>query len=117
MTEQIDLYAVLGLSCDATQAEISRAYRNLVRRYHPDTRTAGDQAHGAAADEALQQVLTAYAVLCDPRRRAAYDKLHATRSSTPSIRGRPVSVSWIGRIDEPVRFGPVRWDPWPSRPR
>ena len=41
-TEPIDLYAILGLARDATQAQISVAYRTLLRRYHPDTRLPAD---------------------------------------------------------------------------
>ena len=53
-----DLYAVLGLSRDATQAEISHAYRVLLRRHHPDTRTR-QTARSAPPDAALQQILDA----------------------------------------------------------
>src|SRR4030095_13045867 len=37
-TERPDLYAILGLAPSATQAEISHAYRSLLRQHHPDTR-------------------------------------------------------------------------------
>jgi curved DNA-binding protein CbpA len=69
-----DPYRVLGVPPTATQAEITHAYRNHLRAHHPDTRPA-QSAH--TADDHLRQVLTAYALLRDPARRAAYDRLTA----------------------------------------
>ena len=80
-----DLYAILGLDRYATQAEIAHAYRTLLRRHHPDTRTDGDPSQDAVSDAALQQILTAYAVLRDPDRRTDYDQRYTTRRSRPSI--------------------------------
>ena len=112
MTKQIDLYAILGLTRYATQAQISHAYRSLLRRYHPDTRTPGNQLHDAASDADLQQLLTAYAVLRDPDRRAEYDQRYAIRPT--STQAGPIYASWTGRLDEPLRAGPVHWNPWPT---
>ena len=81
MPEPIDLYAILGLARDATQAQISTAYRTQLRRYHPDTRTPADTTRAATSDAALQHVLTAYTVLRDPARRFAYDQQTTPRSS------------------------------------
>jgi DnaJ domain len=119
-TEPTDLYAILGLNRHATQAQISHAYRTLLRRYHPDTRTPGDPSQDAVSDAALQQVLTAYEVLRDPGRRADYDQRYTTQLSptrpSPTIaEAEPVFVSWTGPVDEPpLRAGPVRWNPWPT---
>ena len=111
MMAQPDLYAVLGLTRDATPTEISHAYRTLLRRYHPDTRAPGGSSQNAAADSALQQVLTAYAVLRDPRRRAAYDQRHPVQPRS-SVRTPPVYAFPAG--DPPWQAGPVRWTPWPT---
>jgi curved DNA-binding protein CbpA len=116
-TEPTDLYAILGLNRNATQAQISHAYRTLLRRYHPDTRTPGDPSQDAVSDAALQQVLTAYAVLRDPGRRADYDQRYATRPAptrpSPTIaETEPIFVSWSGSVNElPLRAGPVHWNP------
>jgi hypothetical protein len=67
-----DPYRVLGVSPTATQAEITHAYRTHLRAHHPDTRPARS-AH--TADDHLRQVLAAYALLRDPARRTAYDRL------------------------------------------
>jgi DnaJ-class molecular chaperone len=72
---QHDHYAILGVDPDATDAQITHAYRVLLRRHHPDTRdvaTDGDQA--ATEDTRLQHLLAAYTVLHDPRQRADYDR-------------------------------------------
>lgn len=73
-THHHDHYAILGVDPDATDAQITHAYRALLRRHHPYTRaTDGDQA--ATEDTRLQHVLAAYTVLHDPRQRADYDRL------------------------------------------
>jgi curved DNA-binding protein CbpA len=116
-TQPTDLYAILGLNRHATQAQISCAYRTQLRRYHPDTRTPGDPSQDAVSDAALQQVLTAYAVLRDPGRRADYDQRYATRPAptrpSPTIaEAEPIFVSWSGSVNElPLRAGPVHWNP------
>ena len=63
-----DYYALLGVSREASPEEIRRAYRKLAFELHPD-RNGGS----AQAEEAFKDVTEAYAVLGDPRRRAAYD--------------------------------------------
>lgn len=70
MTKRPDLYAILGVPPNATQAAISHAYRALLRRHHPDTRVRVDDSQSAVSDTTLQQVLAAYTVLHDAVRRA-----------------------------------------------
>jgi hypothetical protein len=60
-------YAVLGLSRDATAAQIAQARRRLSRQYHPDVNSAPDAA--ARFDE----VQRAFSLLSDPAARAEYD--------------------------------------------
>ena len=74
-----DPYAVLGLPPTATPDEIRQAYRSQVRAHHPDTRTTPQSR--PSADQQLRRVLTAYALLRDPERRARYDRA-AKRSPT-----------------------------------
>jgi len=63
-----DPYAVLGVSRDATAAQIAQARRRLSRQYHPDVNSASDAA--ARFDE----VQRAFGLLSDPTARAEYDR-------------------------------------------
>lgn len=63
------LYDVLGVPRDATADTIRSAYRKLARKHHPDVNP-GD----AKAEDRFKRVSTAYEVLSDDKRRAAYDE-------------------------------------------
>jgi len=107
-----DLYAVLGVSPDATGDDLDHAFRILVRQLHPDTRTPSDPDN--AADERLQDILAAYAGLRDPVRRAAYDRTRSATASNPpgpqpDVR-EPATSARI-RVTPDVRVGPVHWQP------
>src|SRR3954454_8715991 len=66
------LYESLEVPKTASQDEIKKAYRKLVRRYHPD-KNPGD----AAAESRFKEVQSAYDVLSDPEKRKAYDRFGA----------------------------------------
>lgn len=112
-----DLYDVLGLAPSATQDQVRHAYLDLVRRHHPDLRTAQQPAQEprhaatrepAASDEVLRQVLAAYAVLGDRGRRARYDNdRHRAGTGT---RVPPPRATWERRAGQlPIQAGPVHW--------
>jgi molecular chaperone DnaJ len=67
------LYESLGVSKNASQDEIKKAYRKLVRQYHPD-KNPGD----AAAEARFKEVQTAYDVLSDESKRTQYDRMGST---------------------------------------
>ena len=64
---EIDYYALLGVAAGAGDAELRNAWRKLAARWHPDRA-------GAGATQKFQQLSAAYEVLCDPVKRAAYDR-------------------------------------------
>lgn len=81
------LYDILGVTPDASRAQVVRAYRSRMRTVHPDT--AGDAADPAAAD-AMHK---AHEVLSDAGRRDAYDQSlgeAAPQQTPPLLAGAPV---------------------------
>ena len=63
-----DYYEVLGVSKDATEADIKSAFRKLAKKYHPDV----SKEENAA--EKFKEAQEAYAVLSDPEKRKKYDQ-------------------------------------------
>jgi molecular chaperone DnaJ len=72
----MDLYEVLGVRRSATTADVRRAYQKLARLLHPDLNPGDPQ-----AAERFRDVSSAFAVLSDPQRRAAYDRGEAVAVS------------------------------------
>ncbi|HHT40979.1 MAG TPA: DnaJ domain-containing protein [Actinomyces sp.] len=70
-----DFYKVLGVSKDATDAEIKKSYRKLARKYHPD-----QNPDDKNAEERFKAVGEAYQVLSDPEQRKQYDAIRAMAS-------------------------------------
>src|SRR3954469_22545417 len=66
-TTERDLYEVLGVPREATDAEIKRAFRKLAQQWHPDVNKDPE------APARFKEISEAYQVLSDPERRQRYD--------------------------------------------
>jgi curved DNA-binding protein len=66
-----DYYKILGVSRNASQEDIKKAYRKLARKYHPDVNKT------AEAESKFKEIGEAYEVLGDPEKRKRYDELGA----------------------------------------
>lgn len=69
MDSTLDYYSLLGIKRGASAEEVKRAYRKAVFRYHPDRNPGDEDAAGK-----FKQVIDAYEVLSDHRKRARYDE-------------------------------------------
>jgi curved DNA-binding protein CbpA len=86
-------YEVLQVSRAAQPLIITKAYRLLAAFYHPDNKETGDR-------DVFHSVVTAYRVLCDPVRRAAYDRDTFDNPSPPSNGGPPERELSERRIED-----------------
>jgi curved DNA-binding protein len=78
-----DYYEIVGVPRDATADEIKRAYRRLARKHHPDV------SKDPQAETRFKELGEAYAVLKDPVKRAAYDRLGADWKAGQDFRPPP----------------------------
>ncbi len=69
MADKRDYYEVLGVEKSADDAAIKKAYRQLAKKYHPDTNPGN-----AEAEAKFKEASEAYAVLSDPEKRRQYDQ-------------------------------------------
>ena len=87
-------YACLGLVPGSSAADIKRKYRQLAKKYHPDT------PGNAASEDKLRVLNAAYEFLSDPAKKLAYDSAFAARNSVFS----PTRIPQPAR--SPRRRGP-----------
>lgn len=111
---QPDFYKILGVRPGANADEIKSAYRKLVKKYHPDLFSTANAKK--KANEKLQQINEAYAVLGDEERRRQYD---ATRVRKRAISQEPATSTphrtsnaqnkTAASVDKVVFFKPAAW--------
>ncbi len=90
-----DYYNILGVSKNASQEEIKKAYRKLAVKYHPD-KTQGDK----NLEERFKEISEAYEVLRDPAKRKKYDQLGADWKQYENASAGPgFSGSWGSGAD------------------
>ncbi len=91
--EYKDYYQALGVDKGASADDIKKAYRKLVRKYHPDVSKHKD------ADAKTKEINEAYGVLGDPEKRAAYDELGSGRRPGQEFQPPPEWASSFGGGD------------------
>jgi len=69
MSQKRDYYEILGISKNASEAEIKKAYRKLALQYHPDKNP-----DDAKAEEKFKEAAEAYEILSDANKKARYDQ-------------------------------------------
>lgn len=90
-----DYYVSLGVSPDADEKTIKKAYQKLAKKYHPDVNP-GDK----AAEAKFKDAMEAYQAISDPEKRRKYDELRQDYQQWKSRGGR----------------GDYNWDRWQSNP-
>jgi molecular chaperone DnaJ len=101
MADQRDYYEILGVSKNADEAELKKAYRRLAMKYHPD-RNEGD----AKAEEKFKEAKEAHDVLSDDQKRAAYDQFGHAGVSNSAAGGGAQAGAGFGDIFDSV-FGDI----------
>ncbi|MCL5291230.1 MAG: molecular chaperone DnaJ [Actinobacteria bacterium] len=77
-----DYYEILGVSRDASDQEIKKAFRKLAREYHPDV-----NASDKRAEEKFKEINESYEVLSDPEKRRQYDMFGHARPGAGGFGG------------------------------
>ena len=67
---RMDYYRILGVSREASDEEIKKAYRKLVFQHHPDRNPESE-----SADEKIREINAAYEIIGDPEKRRSYDRI------------------------------------------
>ncbi|WP_347331801.1 molecular chaperone DnaJ [Marinimicrobium locisalis] len=99
-----DYYEVLGVSKDASAAELKKAYRRVAMKHHPD-RNPGDK----ASEDKFKEASEAYEVLSDAQKRAAYDQFgHAGVDQSGGMGGGAAGAGGFGSFSD--IFGDVFGD-------
>ncbi len=84
-----DYYSVLGVSKDADEKEIKRAFRKLAQKYHPDKNP-----DDPSAESKFKDINEAYTVLSDPDKRSKYDRFGSQWEQYERSGGRPEDFDW-----------------------
>ena len=100
MVKRKDCYEILGISRNADEAAIKKAYRKLAKKYHPDTNP-GD----SRAEEQFKEVSEAYNILSDKEKKKLYDQYGYAAFDES---GNPRPEGWYGQGGQFYGNGPFR---------
>ena len=89
----MDPYKVLGISSDATDEEVKKAYRELSRKYHPDANA--NNPLKDLAEEKFKEVQAAYSQIMDMRAKGYATNGSQTSAIVPAIRDKAIRVRGI----------------------
>lgn len=104
MLKNKDYYEVLGISKKADAGEIKKAYRNLAKKYHPDTNKGN-----AAAEQKFKEITEAYNILSDPQKKKEYDQFGQSpfESTDQSFNGQFYRKTYSSSDDVNDIFGDI----------
>ncbi|GAA4009053.1 hypothetical protein GCM10022280_02310 [Sphingomonas swuensis] len=109
MQAAADYYAVLGVAPEAESGAIRMAYRNLMRRHHPDVNPSDDAAARAT------EINEAYDCLGDPDKRAAYDRQRSKGSEAPTFTAGASAAPRRSNWQPHHVYRPIEPDPLPKK--
>ncbi len=92
-----DYYELLGVSKDASEGDLKKAFRQLAMKYHPD-RNPGDK----ASEEKFKEINEAYSCLSDPAKRANYDRYGSAEGPGGAGYGPFASGAGFGDVFEDI---------------
>lgn len=113
--KSVDYYKTLGISRKAAPEEVTRAYRNLAKQYHPDKAAHLDDASRRERERQMAAINVAYSVMSSPRERQEYDLTLSERSPPSTARGGSFGASFARAADRPP-VPPSSYAPPSSRP-
>jgi DnaJ-class molecular chaperone len=107
MQNEQDPYIVLGVSPNASEDDIRRAYRQLAFQHHPDMNQMNE-----IASQIMQRVNEAYAIIADPVKRKEYDLEHGNLFKVPKFKkGDNVKITLDSISPYRNRHGIINQDP------
>ncbi len=96
-------YEILGVSTDADTKTIKKAYRDLIKKYHPDINKE------PGSEEKFKQIQTAYETLSDEEKKAKYDQLGHEAYTNRQQGGFDYTKYQQGFNAQVIKMGDMKW--------